>query len=102
VSCFFIAQITVTDREEYQKYLDGYDEIFARYEGLVEVVDENPTLLEGEWPCTRTVVIRFPDETEARRWYDSPEYEKLAAHRPRASECNVVLVTRQSRREPAG
>ena len=97
MSCYFIAQIRIHDRAEYQKYLDGFDEIFARYKGIVVAVDERPTVLEGEWPCDRTVLIRFPDEAEARRWYDSPEYRELVKHRHRASRANIALVTRRAR-----
>jgi uncharacterized protein (DUF1330 family) len=94
MSCYFIAQISVRDRDEYRKYLDGFDEIFARYKGIVVAVDERPTVLEGAWPFGRTVLIRFPDEEEARRWYDSPEYRELVKHRHRSSEANIVLVRR--------
>jgi len=92
MSCYFIAQIKIHDQEEYERYLAGYDEVFAQFRGRVIVVDDNPTILEGQWPYTRTVVIRFPDEQEARRWYDSPGYQALVQHRWRASHADIVLV----------
>jgi uncharacterized protein (DUF1330 family) len=92
MSCYFIAQINIHDSEKYQEYLDGYDEVFARYKGEVVAVDDDITVLEGKWPFRRTVVIRFPDEAEVRRWYDSDEYQVLAKHRRRASHANIVLV----------
>jgi uncharacterized protein (DUF1330 family) len=94
MSCYFIAQINITDREEYQKYLDGYDGIFKKYKGIVVAVDEFPSILEGKWPYERTVLIRFPDEEEARRWYESSEYQNLAKHRYRSSKANIVLLKR--------
>jgi uncharacterized protein (DUF1330 family) len=96
MSCYFIAQINIHDRDEYQKYLDGFDEIFGKYKGIVVAVDEAPTILEGEWPFGRTVLIRFPDEEEARRWYTSPEYRELVKHRHRSSRANIVLVERRT------
>jgi len=95
MSCYFIAQINIHDREEYQRYLDGYDAIFSKYKGIVMAVDENPTILEGEWPFGRTVLIRFPDEAEAKRWFESPEYRKLVEHRHRSSKANIILVKRE-------
>jgi len=92
MSCYFLAQITTHDPQEYQKYLDGYDEVFTRYQGRVLAVDDSPSLLEGEWRYTRTVLIHFPSEAEARRWYDSPEYQALAQHRWRASSADIILV----------
>ena len=55
-------------------------------------VDESPEVLEGHWPCSRTVLIRFPNADEAKRWYNSPDYRELVKHRHRASDANIVLV----------
>ena len=76
MSCYFIAQIEIHDRDEYQQYLDGFDEVFEKYKGMIMAVDEEPVVLEGEWPFTRTVLIRFPDENEARRWSKICQKEK--------------------------
>ncbi|UCG61655.1 MAG: DUF1330 domain-containing protein [Candidatus Zixiibacteriota bacterium] len=92
MACYFLAEIDVHDAEEYQSYLDGYDTVFDKFKGEVIAVDEDPVLLEGEWPYTRTVLIKFPDEAEARRWYDSPQYRQLVKHRHRASNANVILI----------
>ncbi len=92
MSCYFIAQIKIRDPREYQHYLDGFDEVFSHYRGEVVAVDDTPVVLEGEWPYTRAVVIRFPNEDEARRWYESPEYQGLAAHRVNASNADIILV----------
>lgn len=95
MSCYIIAQIKINDREEYDIYENGFDEIFAKFKGIIVAVDEDPVVLEGEWPYTRTVLIRFPNEKEARRWYESPEYQRLAEHRHRASTGNIVMVKRR-------
>jgi uncharacterized protein (DUF1330 family) len=39
------------------------------------------------------LLISFPDEDEAKRWYNSPDYRELMKHRHNASDANVVLVT---------
>lgn len=90
--CYLLAQITIHDKQEYQKYLDGFDEIFARYDARVLAVENDNKVLEGSWPYPRTVLIQFASETEARRWYDSPEYQKLMLHRQRASDSNIILI----------
>jgi uncharacterized protein (DUF1330 family) len=55
-------------------------------------VSENPAVVEGVWPCTRTVLMRFPSQEEAECWYRSPEYQAIAQHRFRASTGNAVIV----------
>lgn len=92
MSCYFIAQISVHDSEEYQKYLDGYDTIFDKYQGKVVAVDDSPTVLEGDLKHRRIVLIRFPNEDELRRWYESDEYQSLAQHRKNASEADIILA----------
>ncbi len=92
MSCYFIAQLSIHDEDEYRKYLAGFDEVFNRFKGTVVAVDDDPVVLEGDWPHTRTVLVRFPNKEEARRWYDSPAYGELVKHRHRASEGNIVLV----------
>jgi len=93
MSCFFIARILIKDAEKYQQYLDGFDDVFSKYNGDVVLVDEEPVVLEGDWKHTRLVMIRFPDEAEARRWYFSPEYQQLKQFRQTASDADIILVT---------
>ena len=93
MACYFIAHITIHDAAEYKRYEDGFDRVFAEYEGRVIVVDDGPAVLEGRWSHKRIVVIRFPSEDEARRWYESEKYQKLAQHRIRSSEATVLLAT---------
>jgi uncharacterized protein (DUF1330 family) len=95
MSVYIIAQINIHDREGYDRYEDGFDEIFEKYKGMVVTVDEDVTVLEGEWPYGRTVMIRFPSEAEARRWYESDEYTALKQHRLAASDGNIILVSRR-------
>ena len=95
MSVYFVTQICIDDFVEYEKYLERCDEVFGRYGGEYLAVDENPDLLEGDWPYTKTVLIRFPDEMEFRRWYDSSEYQNILKHRLRAAKCNTVLIKGQ-------
>ena len=87
---YIVASIRITDRAEYDKYQAGFMEIFAKYRGELLGVSDAPQVLEGEWPFTRAVLLRFPDEAEARRWYESPEYQELSRHRWNGSTGTVI------------
>ncbi len=50
------------------------------------------SLLEGEWPLPRLVIIEFPSRAAAEGWYRSPEYQKLLPLRLRCSTGNAVIV----------
>lgn len=92
MSVYVIATITISDPEEYKHYIKGFRALFGNYKGEVLVVEEAPQILEGEWPFTRTAVIRFEDEAEARRWYDSPEYQAAAMFRFQSAKTNLILA----------
>jgi uncharacterized protein (DUF1330 family) len=50
------------------------------------------TLLEGNWRPKRVVVLEFPDEEAAKRFYASPEYSAARVKRAGAANMNMVLV----------
>lgn len=92
MAVYLVAQIEITDTKRYAQYGAGFLEIFSRYDGKLLSVDEAPAELEGSWPFTRTVLIEFPSETQARAWYDSAEYQALAQHRYASSAANIVII----------
>jgi uncharacterized protein (DUF1330 family) len=48
--------------------------------------------LEGNWPQQRRVLIEFPSVEAAKRWYDSPDYEKPKAMRIANSKGRLLLL----------
>jgi len=90
---YIIAQIDIQDREKYAQYEAGFMDVFTSYKGKLLSVDENVSLLEGQWPATRTVLIEFPSKEEALAWYESQEYQSLAKHRFAASSADIVIVS---------
>lgn len=92
MSAYLIVQITITDRDEYARYEAGFMAVFQKYEGTMLSVDENPTIIEGDWTATRSVLIQFPSKEAAMNWYNSVDYQNLAQHRFNASTGNCILV----------
>ena len=92
MSAYFVAQIAIHERERYREYEEGFDAVIEGYDGKVVVVDDTPTVVEGAWQWKRVVVIRFSSLEEARRWYDSPEYQSLMKIRHQSSDAVVLLA----------
>lgn len=92
MSVYFIGQVEVRDPAEYRLYMKGFLKLFGNYRGEVLAADDHTAVIEGEWASKRTVIIRFDDEREARRWYESEEYQTAAQHRHAAARTNLVLV----------
>lgn len=92
MSYYFIGQVEIRDRQAYKLYIKAFLKGFGSYRGEVLVSDETPQTLEGKWHCSRTVIIRFDDETDALRWYRSDDYQAAIRLREGCSSCNLVLV----------
>ena len=93
MTVYVLADIDVTDPVRYEDYKALAGPSVAQYGGRYTVRGARVVVLEGEWPTGRFVVIEFPDEQAARRWYDSPEYSAARAIRQQASTGRLILVT---------
>ena len=94
VKAFVIVQIAINDRDGYHQYeIAGHQEIFDRFSGEVVGLDEDVEIVEGSWPCTRTVLIEFPTKQLARGWYESDEYQAVVGLRHGAATSNLVIVS---------
>jgi uncharacterized protein (DUF1330 family) len=89
---YLVALLNILDREEMDKYRAGVHETIDKHKGEIIISNENVEVIEGEWPYTKTVVIRFPSMEAAKRWYDSPEYQKIVQLRFRAAKTRLIFV----------
>ena len=89
---YFVAQIKIHNQKEYQKYLDKVDEIFSKHKGKYLAVDNDPTLLEGKWEYSKSVIIEFKNKKDFEEWYFSKEYQVILKHRLNASFCDTILI----------
>ena len=92
MSYYFVAQIKIHNQDEYNKYLDKFDDIFSKYKGEYLAIDESPALLEGDWNYTKSVLIKFNSKEEFEEWYYSEDYQKILKHRLNAAECDTILL----------
>jgi len=92
MSVYLINNMIIRDRQEYGEYVRAFMPIFKKYQGEIIAVQDNPVPLEGNWPYSRTVLLRMPSAEKAREWYDSPEYRAIAVHRWNSTESNAVLL----------
>ena len=92
MAVYIVAQITISDRETYGKYQQGFIDVFKRYDGRLLSVDENAHVLEGDWNCTRTIVAEFPSKEIALEWYNCTEYQALAPYRHKGATSKIALL----------
>jgi uncharacterized protein (DUF1330 family) len=89
---YVIAEIEITNPDGYKEYTTLVPATVEQYGGRFVVRGGKAHVLEGEWPERRRVIIEFPSVEAARKWWDSPEYEKPKALRKANSKGRLLLV----------
>jgi len=92
MTVYIIARFKIHDRAAYDRYEENFMDIFEPFGGTLLSVDEEPTVLQGEFDFTRSVLIEFPSAEHAMAWMTSSEYQEIAKHRLEASVGNAIMV----------
>jgi uncharacterized protein (DUF1330 family) len=89
---YVLAEIEVKNPDGYKGYAAAVVPTIEKYGGRFLVRGGAVHTLEGEWPARRRVIIEFPSLEAARKWWDSPEYEKPKALRRANSDGRLLLL----------
>ena len=89
---YVIAEIQVTNPDGYREYSSMVPATIEKFGGRFLVRGGATQVLEGEWPQRRRVILEFPSVDAARKWFDSPDYEKPKALRQANSEGRLLLI----------
>jgi uncharacterized protein (DUF1330 family) len=89
---YIFAEVEITNPEGYKAYTQHVPATIEKYGGKFIVRGGAAEPLEGEWPKVRRVLIEFPSVDAARRWYNSPDYEKPMALRKANSNGRIILL----------
>ena len=54
-------------------------------------MDQNVEFIEGQTEDNRMVILKFKSREEARKWYDSPEYQAIIGLRLNSVDGRAVL-----------
>ena len=92
MAAYFIFNHKVLDSETLNNdYLPKAVETLKPYEPEILVVDQNAELVEGQTEDNRMVILKFKSREEARKWYDSPEYQAIIDLRLNSVDGRAVL-----------
>ena len=89
---YLIAQINVSNLENYQEYLKNVTQIAKKFEGNYIIRAGKYEILEGNWPYKRNVVIEFPSLEKAKEFYNSEEYKPIKKIRIDNAENNLIII----------
>jgi uncharacterized protein (DUF1330 family) len=92
MKAYVIAAETINDPAMFDLYRKEVPATIVPFGGQFVARGGNLTVLEGEWPHPRLVIIEFPSRTAAQDWYNSAEYHKIIALRHKSSVGNLIIV----------
>lgn len=92
MKAYVIVQETIFDQETFAAYRAEVLPTVRAFDGEFIVRGGALSIVEGEWPHPRLVVIEFPSRAKAEEWYKSPAYQRLIPLRQKASTGNLVIV----------
>jgi uncharacterized protein (DUF1330 family) len=73
------------------EYLERIDATLEPFGGHFAIHGGRPKVLEGEW-VGDLIAIAFPDLDRARRWYESPDYQRILPLRAENSTGEIILI----------
>ncbi|MGY8772951.1 MAG: DUF1330 domain-containing protein [Gammaproteobacteria bacterium] len=94
-----IANLEITDPDEYRKYEKGFFSILKKYNGSFITYDDAPQHQEGDTPLKgRVILFGFQTEEEAHTWFNDPDYQELSKFRRDGTNTHSITFTKMLKR----
>ena len=92
MKAYVLVQETVTDEQTFAAYRSKVVPTLAPYDGRFVVRGGTLSVLEGDWPLPRLVILEFPSREAATAWYGSAEYQAILPLRLASCRGSLVIV----------
>jgi uncharacterized protein (DUF1330 family) len=77
MSAYFVVELDVRNADAMAEYRAAVPATLAQYGGRFVVRGGATELVEGGPEPKRIVILEFADAAAIKRWYNSPEYQKI-------------------------
>jgi uncharacterized protein (DUF1330 family) len=90
---YIVARVSVSDADAYLEYIKGARIAMEKYGATILAAGGRAEALEGEMR-DRNVILEFESVDQAKKYYNSPEYQQARQHRaaPGVSLGEFVVV----------
>ena len=92
MAAYLIADIEVHDAPGYEEYRQAIPASLAAHGGRYLARGGSTEVLEGDWQPRRTVIVEFPSAAALKKWYNSPECQRLKTIRQRTAKSRLVMI----------
>ncbi|HEX6442703.1 MAG TPA: DUF1330 domain-containing protein [Stellaceae bacterium] len=89
---YFVVELEYTNAEGGRAYREAVPATLAQYGGRFLVRGGATDLVEGGPEPKRIVILEFADTAAVKRWYNSPEYQKILPGRLNNSTGRAFIV----------
>ena len=89
---YFVAELEITNPAAMEPYRAEVPATIAQYGGRYLARGGATELVEAGPEPKRIVIVEFADAAAAKRWYHSPEYQKILPIRLASSTGRVFIV----------
>ena len=91
-SAYILADVTVTNPQQYEEYKKWSTAAMQAHGAEVCVRGGQVEVLEGDWAPTRLVMLKFPNVAAAKAFDASPEYGRARQARQGAAIMRMIVV----------
>ena len=92
MAAYVIVGVDVADPEAYSAYTREVPATLEPYGGRFVVRGGAFTVLEGDWPAPRIVVLAFPSVEQAEAWHESPAYQAILPVRQQNARTHFMVA----------
>lgn len=92
MAAYVILDIDVKDPVGYEEYKKRGAPTILAYGGKPLARGGKTEVLEGNWQPKRVVLLEFKSMEDAKRWWDSWEYNEAKKLRHKSAETNVIFL----------
>lgn len=92
MAAYVILDIDVKDSAGYEEYKKQGAPTILAYGGKPLARGGKVEVWEGNWQPKRMVMLKFKNVEEAKKWWNSSEYQQAKKLRHKAALANVVLL----------
>lgn len=91
MAAYVILDIDVKDPVGYEEYKKAGAPTILAYGGRPLARGGKTQVLEGNWQPKRVVLLEFKSMEDAKRWWNSAEYNEAKKLRHKAAKANVIF-----------
>ena len=92
MAAYFCVELDITNMDAMAAYRAAVPATLEQYGGRFLTRGGKTELVEGGPEPKRIVILEFADAAACKRWYDSPEYQKILPDRLKNSSGRAFIV----------